>query len=569
MPPTMMYILQNFHWFVLLIGALVFFHELGHFLVAKAFNVKVVKFSLGFGPKLVAFTYGETQYTISLLPLGGYVKMVGESPDELEEGEDRSRSLGARPLWQRSLVVLAGPAFNLLLALVVYMGMFIGPHTFGDTRLGIVTEGDQAWAAGIRPGDRIVAVNSTPIDRWDALREAIASHPNDTLQLTYVRGDVTSTVAVQTGSRQEQDAFDQPLSRGKMGVSLQYVLPVVAVVDPQSPAAAAGVRTGDTIVRVGNTPVGAWHEVRAGIERAQGQGTLTLEVLRDGQPHSVTIVPGPYPQGLDEPVFSAADVPGPNGYTGLVSKDVTVAQVDPNTPAARANLEVGDRLLALTLFEPDHPERPAVRRLIGVWNIDLVAFGMDTKARMTLTVQHGSTVRDVPVDLEIHDENDELRNAHRTYVFGAQNDAELMGTYTYERPVGVMEAFVEASKQVGEDMSLIGRGIGKIVQGDIPMANMGGPIMLFVIAEKSAKRGWDSFMRALAMTSVNLGLLNILPIPVLDGGHLLFFGIEAVTRRPPSVKVREWANTIGLGLLLLLMVVVFRNDVMRFLFHAR
>jgi regulator of sigma E protease len=144
-----------------------------------------------------------------------------------------------------------------------------------------------------------------------------------------------------------------------------------------------------------------------------------------------------------------------------------------------------------------------------------------------------------------------------------------METYTYERPVGAGEAFVEAYKQVGEDMSLIGRGIGKMVQGDIPMANMGGPIMLFVIAEKSAKRGWSSFMRALAMTSVNLGLLNVLPVPVLDGGHLLFFGIEAVTRRPPSVKVREWANTIGLGLLLLLMVVVFRNDVMRFLLHAR
>src|ERR1700712_5517874 len=105
MSTTMMYVLQNFHWFVLLIGALVFFHELGHFLVAKAFNVKVVKFSLGFGPRLLAFTYGETEYTISLLPLGGYVKMIGESPGELEEGEDASRALGARPLWQRALVV--------------------------------------------------------------------------------------------------------------------------------------------------------------------------------------------------------------------------------------------------------------------------------------------------------------------------------------------------------------------------------------------------------------------------------------------------------------------------------
>lgn len=565
----MMYILQNFHWFVLLIGALVFFHELGHFLVAKAFNVKVVKFSLGFGPKIVSFTYGETEYTISLLPLGGYVKMIGESPGELEEGEDRSRALGARPLWQRSLVVLAGPAFNILLALVVYMGMFVGPHTFGDTRLGIVTEGDGAWLAGIRPGDRIVAVNGAAIDRWDALRDAIASHPNDTLQLTYERDGATATVPVHTGSREEQDAFAQPLNRGKVGVSLQYVLPVVAVLDEDSPAAQAGVRTGDTIAAINGAPVNAWHEVRARLMQAPKNKAIALEVRRQGQAQTLSLTPGAYPAGLEEAVFSAADVPGSGGYTGLISQDVTIAQVDPNTPAARAGLQVGDRLLAVTLTPSSEAGAPAVRKLIGVWNIDLVAFGMEPNARMTLTVQRGRALHEVPVALEIHDEDDELKNAQRTYVFGAQNNGDLMETYTYERPVGAGEAFVEAYKQVGEDMSLIGRGIGKMVQGDIPMANMGGPIMLFVIAEKSAKRGWSSFMRALAMTSVNLGLLNVLPVPVLDGGHLLFFGIEAVTRRPPSVKVREWANTIGLGLLLLLMVVVFRNDVMRFLLHAR
>ncbi len=565
----MMYILQNFHWFVLLIGALVFFHELGHFLVAKAFNVKVVKFSLGFGPKLVAFTYGETEYTISLLPLGGYVKMIGESPGELEEGEDPTRALGARPLWQRSLVVLAGPAANMLLALVVYLLMFVGPHTFGDTRLGIVTEGDQAWLAGLRPGDRITALNGNPIDRWDDLRDGIASHPNDTLQVTFERDGAKQTVPVRTSSREEQDAFAQPLNRGKMGVSLQYVLPVVAVIDPTSPAAVAGLRTGDTITQVEGHKVAAWHEVRDRIIAAQSSASFTVDALRDGKHVHATITPGAFPKGLDQPVFSSADWPVLRGYTGLISKDVLVDAVEDNTPAAKAHLKVGDRLLALTLTTKDGENTRVEVKRIGVWHVDLVAFGLNPNASMVLCVQRQNTVLEVPVALEMHDEEDELRNAQRTYVFGASNDSSLMDSYTYERPVGFGEAFVEAYKQVGEDMSLISRGIGKMVQGDIPMANMGGPIMLFVIAEKSAKRGWQSFMRAMAMTSVNLGLLNVLPVPVLDGGHLLFFGIEAVTRRPPSVKVREWANTIGLGLLLILMVVVFRNDVMRFLFHAR
>lgn len=144
---------------------------------------------------------------------------------------------------------------------------------------------------------------------------------------------------------------------------------------------------------------------------------------------------------------------------------------------------------------------------------------------------------------------------------------DLIAPYTYDRYVGPIEAATEGGRQVWATMALISRGIGKMVRGDIPMASMGGPIMLFVIAEKSANAGWTTFLNSMAMTSVNLGLLNILPVPVLDGGHLLFFAIEAITRRPPSVRVREWANMVGLGLLLLLMVVVFRNDVMRFFFH--
>jgi regulator of sigma E protease len=505
---------------------------------------------------------------VSLLPLGGYVKMVGESADELEPGEDPRRALGSRPLYQRALIVLAGPLFNFILAWVVYTCMFVGPHTFGDTRLGIVTEGDQAWMAGIRPGDKITAIDGVPIDQWDTLQTAIAQAPNSTLNLTYLRDGASQTVPVHTGSRQEEDIFAEPLERGKVGVSLQYVLPVVSVVDAHSPAAAAGVVSGDHIFRVNDTNVTAWHEVRAAVASAQENSPIALWVGTPSATRKVTLLPSAYPPGLNASVFSAADVPFNKGYTGLVSADVVVTEVTPDTPAAAAGIQVGDRLLAVQVRSEKMAPHESKRRLIGVWGVDLVAFGTHPNQEISLQLQRDRTLITMPITLRAQKTTDAMQNGQTIYVFGAKNDANLVQPYTYDKSVTPLEAASEGAKQVWSTMTLISRGIGKMVRGDIPMASMGGPIMLFVIAEKSAAAGWATFFNSMAMTSVNLGLLNILPVPVLDGGHLLFFAIEGITRRPPSVRVREWANMVGLGLLLLLMVVVFRNDAMRFFFHG-
>lgn len=567
----MAYVLQNAHWFVLLIGALVFFHELGHFVVAKAFDVKVVRFSLGFGPKLLGFRRGETEYTVSLLPLGGYVKMVGEEPGEVT-AQDQGRALSQKPLWQRSAIVLAGPLANFVLALVVYVAMFIGPQTFGDTRLGIVTPGEPAYNAGLRPGDRIVAVGGQEVTRWDEVQAAIAARPNAPLDVTYARNGVRTTVVVKTESRPEVDAFNQLADRGKAGVSLMYVRPVLGIVDPQGPAARAGLVDGDLVVEVGDRPVGAWHEVRSELlAQAIGGAPVRLTVQRGEARHKVLLQPGPYPKGLsgaDAERFSDANLLGPVGYTGLVSRNVVVAKLDPASPAARAGLRVGDRLRTLIVTRSAPTATSAERRAIGVWEVDLAAFGLDNTTELALEVQRGVEVATVAVRLQAQDDTDEFKQVHHSYVLGAQNDGVSLGTYTYEAPVGPVLALTQASKQVGDDMTMIGRGIVKMVRGDIPLKSMGGPIMLFVIAEKSAKRGWQSFGRALAMTSVNLGMLNVLPVPVLDGGHLLFYAVEAITRRPPSPRLREVGHMIGLGLILLLMVVVFRNDIGRFLLGA-
>ena len=610
-----MYILQNAHWFVLLIGALVFFHELGHFVVAKLCNVQVLRFSLGFGPKLIGFTYGETEYTLSLLPLGGYVKMAGEEA-ETEAGSpapataaadasgqapvakgdtvdglanapptapptiDRSRTLASKPLWQRSLIVIAGPISNLLLAFFVYLSMFVGAHTFGDTRLGVVSQNEPAWLGGLRPGDRITAINGTAVTDWDALQDIVGAHPDEDLRVAYERDGHPFIAAVRAGQRLGTDPFGAPVTLGRIGVSLQYVLPSVAIVDETSPAARAGLHTGDVVLAVGDRAVDAWHELRTAIAALPAGAPIVLRARRGEEEIKVTLAPSAWPTPLGElDRISSADAAGAAGYTGLVAKEATVASVRDSSPAAQAGLRPGDRLLTVITLVPTPPansgpgtaaasKAPAgsvVRRPVGVWSIDLPSLGLAKGTKVSLEVQRGVEVLTVVLSAEEHAYSDEFRQSHEVVDVGVVNDLDALGTYTRVAPVGLAEASYQAGKQVGADMSLIGRGIGKMVSGSVPLANMGGPIMLFVIAEKSAKRGWDSFGRAMAMTSVNLGLLNVLPIPVLDGGHLLFYGIEAVTGRPPSVRLREYAQMVGMGLLLLLMLVVFRNDITRYL----
>jgi regulator of sigma E protease len=588
----MTYFLSNLHYFLLLISVIVFFHELGHFLVAKLCGVQVLRFSLGFGPRLFSTTYGDTEYQISLLPLGGYVKMLGDTPgadipDDLADQAFANKSVG-----QRTAIVLAGPTFNMVLALTVYFVMGLGTHQFGDTKLGVVSANEPAYQAGLRPGDRVVAIGGTEVHRWDELRQAIAAQPKKSLQVTYERptaggGSERRTVALVTQTRREENEFNELETRGKIGVSMQYLKPIVAVVDPLSPAAVAGLRTGDTVLQVNQTPVEAWHEVRSAVAATPLNQKIVLRVRRAAAPSGIvagatgtgapgtavsaadapgsgptevlTLQPAALRTDLDSGLFSAADTPW--GYTGLASKDTLIASLDADSSAAQAGLLVGDRVLHLTLRAADGT---VSLRPIGVWGIDLATFGLSADSDLSITVQRGSAVLSRSFRLQQQQHKDAMQHTSTALVFGAHNDPEVLGSYLFERRVGAVESLQQALVQLGDDMTLVARGLGKMVRRTLPLTNMGGPIMLFVIAEKSAKLGAAYYFHTMAMISVNIGIINLLPIPVLDGGHLFFFLIEAISRRPPSVRVRAVANTLGLAMLLCLMVYTLGNDVLRF-----
>jgi regulator of sigma E protease len=446
------------------------------------------------------------------------------------------------------------------LAVIVYAVMFSGQQTFGSTRLGIVTAGEPAWRAGLRPGDTITAVDGSAVSTFDQLRELISSHPGQTLHVTYTHNNETAQADITPDAHSEPNVFQEAETRGRVGVSPQYVKPLIAVVDTQSPAAKAGVMTGDLVKSVAGKPIETWYELREAVAQTPANEPLLLGIERENKEVRVSILAQPAPAALAPFTASSADTAW--GYTGLVSQDVVVAKVDTSTPAARLGLKAGDRLLELQIKQPGGQSSA---RPIAVWNVDLAAFqGTDARSEFLLTYQRDRDVTTMPLTLDVHAEKDELKNERTEYVFGAYNGEDLLGMYTLQRRVAPHQALFEAVRQVGSDATLIAMGIGKMIRGHIPFNTLGGPIMLFVIAEKSAKHGIGAFFRVMAVISVNLGVLNILPIPVLDGGHLLFFVIEAVRRRPPSLRTRELANMVGLVLLALLMVLVLKNDLLRY-----
>ncbi|MFV0438235.1 MAG: RIP metalloprotease RseP [Desulfopila sp.] len=348
--------------FILVLGLLIFVHELGHFLFAKLFGVRVLKFSLGFGPRLYGRMIGETEYLVSAVPLGGYVKMFGENPDEQNiPAEEKAVSFAHKTVWQRFGIVFAGPAFNFLFTLVLFFLLFL----------------------------------------FQGVPE-----PVDTTRIGQVNAD--------------------------------------------SPAAAGGLQEDDLILAIDGSPTRGWDDVLAGVKNSGGK-TISMLVDRAGRQQTVLLTP----------------------------------QID--------------------TVKNIYGEAVDERYMIGI-------------------IRH-----------------DELR-------------------YVATGPLG---ALTSAGRQTWGYIELTITGFVKIIQRVIPASELGGPILIAQIAGQQAKAGLVNLLYFMGLLSVNLGVLNLLPVPVLDGGHLMFLTIEAVRRRPLGERAQIIAQQVGIALLCTLMVFVFYNDILR------
>lgn len=439
--------LITFVYFILGLGLLVFIHELGHFLVAKWSGVRVEQFSLGFGPKILGFRWGETEYKISILPLGGYVKMAGEEP---EEGEITPvmdpRSFAAQALYKRIAIVLAGPAMNLILAMILLPLVFLmgrmEPAFLEKPAVVVgVKKGSPAEGIKLEKGDQILSIDSYETPTWDQAMQRILVSP-----------DTEVTLKIRSQATRAEEIKKVKLSTAKegkvgfLGVEPHYFLgndAVVSNVSPSSPAEKAGIKAQDKIVAIAGSPIENWDDMSEKVAAAEGKA-INVEILRGSEKINLSLTPQ---------------------YNEAYKKWI-----------------------------------------IGIGK----------------AVPEGAVVK-------------------RTYSF--------------------KQAIEKGAQEFGRLFMLTMEVLKKLFTFQLSYKTLGGPIQIAEATANAAKSGMGDFFYFLSFMSLQLGVLNLLPIPVLDGGHFLFMLYEGIRRKPMSIKSRIIAQQVGMAFLFGLMILVTINDI--------
>lgn len=543
-------VLSNVVRFLALIGALVFVHELGHFVWAKAYGIKVLKFSLGFGPRIFGIRYGETDYCVGLVPFGGFVKMLGEDPSDEIPHEDLPRAFHAQSLRRRFAVVLAGPMMSLLFPVLLYFVALLGRSDLTAPIIGTVAAGYPA-AGLLLPGDRVTAVDEGEVRSFEDIREAIARAPRRSLRFDVDRGGQPVVVRVTPEAVTTERPFDERVTTGFIGIAPGFPLPVVGVRAP-SPAYTAGLRTFDVVTMYRGAPVRRWSDLEASLTRSRGS-TVPLAFLR---PRAIEGALGGL---IDVEVFDPglaqiAPEPGTGEMTtrtGIESSDLYLSDVAPDSPEALMGLRRGARVLALDGEAPPSWERFIASLTSGPARLRTLRFSLDHREAVG-----GFSLRPVVLTDEFGERTVRLRT-------GLGHWRPIVADPLIANPHPVRYALVGALSETAEALRFLSVGIVRMLQGRVPVASVGGPIAIYDASRSVAVDGVWGFFRLMALISLNLGLLNLLPIPTLDGGHLLFFAMEAVMRRPVPLRVRQVASVLGLLLVVAVMLLAFRNDLER------
>jgi regulator of sigma E protease len=545
-----MTLLSYIFYFVILIGVLIFVHEGGHFLMAKLFKVKVHVFSLGFGPKLLGFRKGETLYKLSAFPVGGYVKMLGEDPSEEVRPADHGRAFTDKPLWQRFLIIIGGPAMNAVFPLFLHFGVGLSIGEVLPPEVGAVVPGMPAYEAGMRPGDRVLAVGGEPVETFADMVTLIEPHPDQPLEFRIRRGDDELVRSITPQANQRTVVLEEKETVGVIGVMSSYLAPVVGVDPPDSSAGRAGLRTFDRVLEAGGTKVERLIDLEQVIATAAGgEVELVVERFRDDAKPPFR---DPY-----EPLAQQIVLPVPAGATALADVGVHdcldfVAYVDPEGIAAGIGLERGDRLLALD------GKRYAMGQLIN-------AIDRHPDRQRTLTWSRGGQPHQSPFKPKFiaAGEAGELGVARDTYDKGFWAYGKTARTEPIDNPSRFGNAIEYALAETWADVRMMAIGFKLLFQGKISLRTVGGPIMIGQLAGVAGQQGASSFLWMMALISINLALINLLPIPVLDGGQLAFIAFEAIRRRPVSRLIKERVMIVGLAMILMLLVFATWNDIAR------
>lgn len=561
---------MSFLYFIILIGVLIFVHELGHFVVAKFFGVGVIRFSIGFGPSILSYQGKETEYVICLLPLGGYVLMEGadlESTEAMPE-DQRERCLMAKPIWQRTLVVLAGPVANLILPVAIYFLFGMMQATTPPALVGEVFGDTPAAEAGIQPGDRIVSINGRSVDYWyQTLRIVHGSYERE-VELTYERDGELHTVNVVPERFTSTDFLG--LSRetvGRIGIGLGTDGTTLALYDRNGPAARAGLQFFDKVVSIDGNPVERFDEIASAV-RTSGGESMEFLVLR---PHSLDVdFAGLYHQTSHRVVVTPEAVDG-QFTIGIEPSQMYLARVEADGPAHQAGLRSGDKLL--TIDGRSYNNWSLVNeRIRNEVNEAIVArdeAGDDdappVSVSFELTVERNGEVLALTYAPDIITYEDQTEQTLYRVDHGWETFRDIVYPDEIHHPFFSRMVFSAQMgvEQTWEFTQMMIVGLQRLAQGRISLKSVGGPIMIGELAAEAGRAGIEPFLRMMALISINLAIINLLPIPILDGGRLVFFALEAIKRGPLSYRTRQIAAYIGLVLIIMLMILAFKNDIER------
>jgi regulator of sigma E protease len=438
-----MQILNTIFYLIITLGILVFVHEFGHFIAAKVFRMRVDRFSIGFPPRAFGKQIGETDYCVSWIPIGGYVKIAGMIDESLDtehlERPPEPWEFRSKPIWQRMVVISAGVIMNVLLAIAIFWGINYhqGKTIRETTEIGYVQEESPAAAAGLREGDRVLRINGTPVGNWDQiLSDVYVEFAGSDIHMTVLRGKREIDLDI------PRTAIPDPTEH-PFGIVPGQTRVVVSTVSAGDPADRLGLRPGDIILSLGGTPIRYDAKVRE-IIRAHADQPLAVEWLRDDSLMQGTVVP---------------------------------------TSEGKIGISYG-----------------------ASYN------GPVTRLRYSL-----------------------------------------------------LEALPQGARDVGSASSLFLQQIGQLITGRTSLSeSVGGPIRIAQIATQTAELGLITYLGFIALLSVSLAILNILPFPALDGGHLVFLIYEAVFRREIPAKIKLGLQKAGMILLFAFMAVVLFNDILHF-----
>ncbi len=419
--------------FIVLVGILIWIHELGHFLMAKLFKVRVDMFSIGFGPKIFAKKIGETTYQLASIPLGGFVKLYGE-----EANIDDPRSLSSKPWWQKVLIAFGGPFFNIALTVILFAFVFtvgreVPAYMKEPVRIGYVEETSWADKVGIKPGDVLKRIGNKDIKSWEELYKFFVSN----------QGFEGIFILERNGREVSFNAKLPVIEKGKEDIGIfPHLEPIIGRILPGSPAYQVGVKEGDRILEINGIKVNNWYEATKLIQK-NGIKPLKIKLEREGNVIEKTVVP----------------------------------QKDPTTGKPKIGVGVKIRTVKESIPFPES---------------------------LTVAVER-----------------------------------------SYELTVLTFKV------------------IGGLITGDVSFKTLGGPIAIAQFAGQAAESGVVAFLSSMAFISLQLGIFNLLPLPVLDGGLILLFIIEAIRKKPFSDKFKEVWQRLGFALIITLLTFVLINDLLK------